>query len=249
MSELPLLVFTCLTGLSAGSYLVATVFGLVQKRTYRTLAFNIVCLVALGVGLLGVLFHLGHPERFLNAFANPTSMITQEAYWSIPLGILMIIDAALLWKKKESGNALPMIISIVCFGLMCVTTIEYLTSYGIAGWAEWPTFFLFLFADIAMGAAFVNAFLKTEIDRIVALVCTVLYAVLCVAFIAEAVVFSGLAVGAVPFIVSLILALVATVMEIGPLRGKKLDGAKRWILFALVFISIVVARYAFYAMV
>ena len=82
-----------------------------------------------------------------------------------------------------------------------------------------------------------------------ALVCTVLYAVLCVAFIAEAVVFSGLAVGAVPFIVSLILALVATVMEIGPLRGKKLDGAKRWILFALVFISIVVARYAFYAMV
>lgn len=249
MSELPLLVFTCLTGLSAGSYFIATVFGLVQKRTYRTLAFDVVCLVALGVGLLGVLFHLGHPERFLNAFANPTSMITQEAYWSIPLGILMIIDAALLWRKKKSGNVLPMIISIVCLGLMCVTTIEYLTSYGIAGWAEWPTFFLFLFADIAMGAAFVSAFLKIEIDRTVALVCMVLYVVLCVGFIAEAVVFSGLAVGAVPFIVSFVLTLVATVMGIDPLRGKKLDMTKRWILFALVFVSIVVARYAFYAMV
>lgn len=63
MAELPLLAFTILTGLSAGGYVAATAFGVLEKRRLRTFPFDVLCLALLGLGLLGTLLHLGHPER------------------------------------------------------------------------------------------------------------------------------------------------------------------------------------------
>ena len=41
---------------------------------------------------MGVLGHLGRPERFLLALSNPSAMIAEEAYWSIAFGVLMLVD-------------------------------------------------------------------------------------------------------------------------------------------------------------
>ncbi len=118
MAELPLLAFTILTGLSAGGYVAATAFGVLEKRRLRTFPFDVLCLALLGLGLLGTLLHLGHPERFLNALANPSAMIAQEAYWSIPFGTLVLVDAILVKARDYRGRALPLAASVLACGLM-----------------------------------------------------------------------------------------------------------------------------------
>ena len=82
ISEFPLFLFTTLGGLAAGAYVAAAIFPDVDRKPKRPWLFPLVCLALLGVGLLGVLGHLGRPERFLLAMSNPSSMIAEEAYWS-----------------------------------------------------------------------------------------------------------------------------------------------------------------------
>ena len=97
---LPLLVFTTLAGTAAGAYAVNAV-RLPQKGAQeRAWLFPLVCLVLLGVGLLGTLAHLGQPLRFINGMANPASMISQESYWSIAFGIVLVVDLALQGQRE-----------------------------------------------------------------------------------------------------------------------------------------------------
>ena len=76
ISEFPLFAFTTLAGLSGGAYVAAAVFGGADAgEKKRAWLLPLVCLVLLGLGLLGCLGHLGRPLMFMNALANPTSMI------------------------------------------------------------------------------------------------------------------------------------------------------------------------------
>lgn len=247
MAELPLLIFTVLTGLSAGGYVMATIFGLVKRQRTQTFLFDVLCLILLGAGLLGALFHLGHPERFLNALANPSAMIAQEAYWSIPFGSLVLVDAILVKVRDRQGKAIPIIASILGCGLMTVTAIAYFTSYGVPGWPELPTLFQFTVGDLSLGAAFASVFLKVDKERSLTKTCTALYAALTLVLIWEAVTFGQTTVGSAPFIVAAILMAIATGIEGMPLYKRACKPRFAQMTFGLVLVAMIIARYGFYA--
>lgn len=247
ISEFPLLVFTVLTGVAAGGYAMATLFGIMTKKANRSWLFSLACMVCLGLGLLGVLFHLGHPERFLNALANPTAMIAQEAYWSIPFGIVLLADTILLKLGKGQGQVLPIVGSLLACGLMAVTSIAYFTSYGVVGWAELPTIFLFVVGDLGLGAALALAAFPAARQKVPALLAVVLYCALFVTVAAEVVVFGGYELNAVPFMIAAVPSLVAAALQcVGIFRSGN-DGVIAWVVFALVAAAVIVARYGFYA--
>ena len=130
ISEFPLFLFTTLGGLAAGAYVAAAIFPDVDRKPKRPWLFPLVCLALLGVGLLGVLGHLGRPERFLLAMSNPSSMIAEEAYWSIAFGALMLVDFVLLLRRGASPRAVRVVAAVAAGALMCIMGWVYFTSYG-----------------------------------------------------------------------------------------------------------------------
>lgn len=48
---------------------------------------------------MGTLAHLGQPLRFMNGMANPASGISQESYWAIALGIVIVVDLVISWRS------------------------------------------------------------------------------------------------------------------------------------------------------
>ena len=250
MSELPLVIFTVLTGLAAGAYAMSIVYVAVTKKQERSWVFNAICIVLLGLGLLGALFHLGHPERFLNALSNPTSMITQEAYWAMPFGLLMLIDAILLKVRKSSPFALAIIGAIAACGLMTVTSIEYFTSYGVAPWPYPPSIFFFIVGDLAVGALLALAFFKERKEKACTLIAFVLGVIFVITLIIEACVFGSLGYGFVAFAIAALFYAVAVALLFMQIRNKNARLTSkdiRWLIFAIAIVAIVIARFAFYA--
>ena len=69
ITEFPLFIFTTLGGLSAGLVMAMALFPPAEKQERPWLA-PLVALALLGVGMLGVLFHLKRPALFLNCAPN-----------------------------------------------------------------------------------------------------------------------------------------------------------------------------------
>ena len=152
ISEFPLFLFTTLAGVAAGAYVVSVAFP-VGKDAKNTWLFPLVCLVLLAVGLAGLPLHLGRPERLLVALSQPGAMIAQEAYWSIALGVILLIDLVISKTKGSSPRGLRIVGGIAELGLMLVMSNAYFVSIGVSAWASWQTFLLFILGDLAMGAA------------------------------------------------------------------------------------------------
>lgn len=268
MSELPLLLFTVLTGLSAGGFVMATVFGLVAKEKSRTWIFSFACLVLLGAGLICVLFHLGHPERFLNGLANPRAGIAQEAYFSIALGILLFIDVRLLKLRKSKGWVIPVLASVAAIGLMVVTSWAYFTSYGITPWPSIATIAQFIFGNLALGAVFALAYnVPLRVCKCIA-IATAFSVLFALAIIAELIVFAAAHVQFAAFAVALLLVIALMVGELVALRGTGASPKERgesqagilvkitgnqdrfaWILFTIALAAVIVTRFGFYVVV
>lgn len=173
-------------------------------------------------------------------------MITQEAYWSIPFGLLVFIDAILIKVRNYQGKIIPAVASIFGCGLMIVTAIAYFTSYGVPGWSEVPTLFQFIVGDLCLGVAFVSACLKVEKKQVLAMICATLYAVLALVLVWEAVVFGATAVGVVPFVVAVVLAAIAAGIDGMPLYKKASKPSFAWVVFILILFAMVAARFGFY---
>ncbi len=248
ISEFPLFLFTTLGGLAAGSYAVSAFFPKARGGTKRPWLFPLVCIALLGAGLLGVLGHLGRPGRFLLALSNPSSMIAEEAYWSIALGVLMLVDLVLSARKGESPRAARILAAVAALGLMCIMANAYFTSYGNPAWAAWPTPVLFVAGDLGMGAALLALFDGTLYRRGSFAVSN---AVLCVlaafGMAAVGVHFSSLGYGAMPFVVGAVLAVVGAACALAAWKGKLPEKAAPVVVFACLIIGVVASRYAFYA--
>ena len=223
ISEFPLFLFTTLGGLAAGAYVAAAIFPDVDRKPKRPWLFPLVCLALLGVGLLGVLGHLGRPERFLLAMSNPSSMIAEEAYWSIAFGALML-------------------------ALMCIMGWAYFTSYGNPAWAAWQTLPLFVLGDLAMGSA-LWALMREGAYRSDAFAAAfaALGALVVASIALTAAHFAGLGHGALPFAAAVVLAAAGAAFGLLAWKGR-LPGAVAPVLaFVCAFAGVAVARYAFYA--
>lgn len=250
ISEFPLFLFTTLGGLAAGAY-VASAFlprgedGANEKRPWL---FPLVCLVLLGVGLLGVLGHLGRPERFLLALSNPSSMIAEEAYWSIAFGLLMLVDLVLLARKGESPRVVRILAAVCAFALTCIMGWAYFTAYGNPAWAAWPTLPLFVIGDLAMGAALVGLFDGARFRKVGFAVATAVFALLAAAsMVAVGVQFAATGHDIVPFVAAAVLTAAGAVFALLAWKSALRGSVAPALAFACVLVGVAVARYAFYA--
>ena len=105
ISEFPLFLFTTLGGLPRARMRQAPCSP-VGKDAKKAWLFLLICLVLLAVGLVGLPLHLGHPERMFIALTQPGAMIAQEAYWSIALGVILLVDLVLSKVKGASPRVL-----------------------------------------------------------------------------------------------------------------------------------------------
>lgn len=169
MNDLPisLLIFTISSGIGAGLIIFYTVIKLSYPNifenqnvdshggsVFKTISTKVylISIILLGIGLIASAAHLGHAFRFLNAFANPNSMISEEAYWSIAFGVLLLIILVRTLRKKEPPKILLVLTSVTGLGLLIVTSLVYTKSLGIPAWNHGVTPILFVFSAILMGS-------------------------------------------------------------------------------------------------
>lgn len=246
ISEFPLFVFTTFAGLAAGAYAASAAFP-DKSEAKRPWLFPLAMLALLAIGLLGCLGHLHHPERFMNALWNPMAGITQEAYLSILFGIALAADFVLCVAKGAAPRPLRIVGAVFGVLLTCVMGYAYSTTLGVAAWSTPVTIPLFVFGDLAMGAALWAAlapgacagkpFRYTVIAVEAVLACTLA---------AVAARFGSLDFSAAPFVAAIVLAPVAHLALF--LAAKPAERPwVAWAAFACVLVGVVVARYAFYA--
>ena len=240
ISEFPLFLFTTLAGLGGGAYALSAVFP-TGKDAKRAWLFPLVCLVLLGVGLIGLPLHLGHPERMFIALTQPGAMIAQEAYWSIALGIILLVDVVLCKTKGAAPRALRAVGAIAALGLMFVMANAYFASKAIAAWASWQTFPLFILGDLAMGAALLALFdADLAKDAKFVLVAAVLSAL-------EAVHFAGVGADMILLAIGAVAAVVAAIVQFVAKSGKIAPRTAAIAAFVCVFVGVALSRYGFYA--
>lgn len=247
ISEFPLFIFSTCSGLAAGAYIFGAFFSRKEYRVKWSWLYSLVLLALLGIGLCGTLGHLGHPERFLNALANPQAMITQEAYWSIGFGILLLVDFVFCFKKKEVPYVVQVIGAFAALGLILVTSWAYFSCYAVTVWNQLATLPLFVVGDLAMGGALFGAFVcMHERQNIYKYAMIVLEILLLITLGCEAYVFAQAGQSVVLYVIALVIGPLAT-LGIMVFSKKQYCDAYFWALFVCTFLSVAFARYCFYA--
>lgn len=163
---LTLLVFSVLGGASAGLAVMnfAVPLGKQAQDRKKNAEFivYVVALVLLGIGLIASMLHLGQPFRFLNGLSNPSSMISQESYWSIGLGILMLACAILAKMKGEIPTILKGLTAFAACGLLVVSALAYALPLGMIGWSDGSTVPFIILGNLILGTAILALLDKSE---------------------------------------------------------------------------------------
>lgn len=163
---LPLLVFTTFAGIAAGAYVVAALSSAITPAEggagAKPWVFPLVCMVLLAVGLVGTLAHLGQPLRFINGMMNPGSMISQECYWAIAFGVLLVVDVAFSWFKGATLAAVRWVGAVAACGLMVVTGLAYQACAFMPAWSDTITVPVFAVGDLALGMGLYLLFAKDD---------------------------------------------------------------------------------------
>lgn len=171
---LPLIIFTTFAGAAAGAYAVDALCGNgkpaaaadgskgVQAGKGAAWLFPLVCVILLGIGLCGTLAHLGQPLRFMNGMSNPASGISQESYWAIGMGLVMVVDLVLSWKSGKTNRVVRWVGGAVACGFMIVTGLAYFDCLGLVAWRGAATIPMFVVGDIALGAALCAVLYRCE---------------------------------------------------------------------------------------
>lgn len=246
ISEFPLFLFTTLAGASAGTCAIRAAFPLAKDRK-RPWLFSLVCIVLLGFGLLGVLFHLAQPAMFLNALANPTAGIAQEAYCSILFGLLLLADIICDLKRKGgSPRALQVACGIVGLVLTFIMGMSYVGNFGVPAWATWSTVAQFVVGDLAFGAALYLAFEKNALSNVPFRITFIaVAAVFAVVLVFEGMHFNSLGLDSILFWVSEVFVLAAIICAAITHR-KDAPVTLYAVALACALIGVCVARWGFY---
>ncbi len=246
MTEFPLFLFTTLGGIAAGACAVRAVLPLTKERK-QTWLFPLICIALLGIGLIGVLFHLARPAMFLNALANPQAGIAQEAYCSIVFGLLLLADLICDLKRKDGS---PRVLQIICGAVGLILTfimgMSYVGNFGVPAWTTWATVAQFVVGDIAFGTALYLAFDKDALSKVPFRATFIaVAAVFAIVLVFEGTHFNAVGLDSLLFWVSIIFMLAGIALAA---INKRKDVPKSLYAAALacVFIGVCVARWAFY---
>ncbi|MDQ7093729.1 DmsC/YnfH family molybdoenzyme membrane anchor subunit [Desulfosporosinus sp. PR] len=156
-TEWPLIIFTILTQMAVGTYIVLAILrALLAKKIEPQTAAKLTNIGLLAVGpvmavaLLISLFHLGSPLIAFYSIANlGTSWLSREILFSGLFFFLWIISYYFIMKNK-SGNALNWITAIV--GLLAVFSMSNIYSSSIMpAWMAADTFVSFFGTTIVLG--------------------------------------------------------------------------------------------------
>ena len=245
ISEFPLFVFTTLAGLSGGAYVARAVFDSKDSEVgaKRAWLLPLVCLVLLGAGLLGCLGHLGRPLMFMNALANPTSMIAEEAYWSIAFGIVVLIDVALCLKKGACPRGLHIAGAVFACVLMAAMSNAYFSSHAVAAWTNLATWPMFIVGDLVMGFALYGAVATMAVEAKAVLPVAVFGVLFALAAAGEAFVFVAAGADAALIVVGAVLAALGAAVALATKKDKR----TAVVVFVVLFAAVAIARYGFYA--
>lgn len=254
ITEFPLFIFTTLGGIAAATYLFAAIFTFSRNEDAsvdpgRPWLLPLVCILLLGIALLGVLGHLGRPERFLNALANPNSMISEEAYWSMGFGIFALVDLILCFRTGRTNRIVRILGAACATILMCVMSWTYFTSWGVTAWTSFPTLLLlFIFGDLAMGCALYALFDTTRatagrVDNLR----TVLGILAALSVASVSIPFAAAGHSIIAFIIAALVVLIGALLPRFTVRSNLPTGKTSAIAFVVIVVGIAIARYAFYA--
>ena len=244
ISEFPLFLFTLLGGAAAGAYAIAGVFP--DYRRERRWVLPLIALVALAIGGIALLLHVGHPERMLNAFANPQAGITLEGFATIAFGVFVLVDLAFSMKGK-TVKAISVFAGISGVLLLCAFGYAYAEYLAVAQWGSWQSYPLFILEGLAVGVSLIGVCAPQSYGNARLAVCAVvLLALSAVATVAEGAHFAACGALSAPFFVGAVLQVAA-----GAIVVAKRSQPATWVapcVFALAFAGVAVARYAFYCM-
>lgn len=168
--EWALIIFTILTEMSVGSFLVlGTVHFFVERKAGLKEADRmsdwvlIAIVVALGLGMLASLFHLGNPINAYKAVTNVgLSALSREILSGVTFAVLALLFVALQWFKVGSAR-LRDVIALVTAVVGVVFVFFQSRIYMLATQPSWNTplttvsFFVstLLLGVLAIGAALV----------------------------------------------------------------------------------------------
>ncbi len=246
ISEFPLFMFTTLAGIAAGAYAMNAIVPLDSHRT-RPWLFGLVCLVLLGVGCLGLLFHLGHPERVFNAFRNPAAGITQEGFAAVLFGLAVLADVTIAAKGGKPVRWLQIVAAVLGVALTVAMGFAYFVTVGTPAWANPAVVPFFVAGNLAMGAGFYLLFNRAALaSGVFTVYHVVVEVVTAISLAVLAAHFAACGYTGMPFIVAVVVAPVATVVLnlVGRKNGSPIMA---YALFACALVGVAVARYAFYA--
>ncbi|MEL7563822.1 MAG: DmsC/YnfH family molybdoenzyme membrane anchor subunit [Dehalobacterium sp.] len=167
MNKIPisLIVFTILSGLSAGTYIFINLIALLLPQGGLITIekpLTIACLIVMCIGLLASATHLGKPLRMPNALANVKSMIAQEGYWGLIFVLVLFLASFQVFSNNYPWLWLRVIGVAVAVGLLFVTSFVYVRAKGIPAWSNSSTIFSFLFSAALMGSVVCLAFLSSH---------------------------------------------------------------------------------------
>lgn len=248
MSEMPLLLFTLLTGVVAGAYAVRPLL-VSGEEGRRALVFSLVCLIVVGVGSLCAVGHLARPERVFNVLNNPGSSLTMEGLCSGVFAGLILVETVLAGMSCGRKKWLTVLTALAALLLMCVQTYAYATSYGNAVWSSSSTLPFFLLGDLAVGASLL---LLLDVQDANAQRVRPLVGVLCLAW---AVSLLWMATTIAPYdggllgmtVVAAVLSLACAVCAFMGVRKLEGSAGARTAFFVMALVALSLSRYAFYA--
>ena len=245
ITEFPLCVFTTLGGLAAGAYAASAFSPIGKEGRAKACLLPLMCLVLLAISAVALLFHLGHPERALNAFANPRAGIAQEGFASVLFGAVVVTDLALTWKKGSSPRALRWVGAVCAALLMGAMALAYCALKGVPAWGALPTIPFFAFGDLAMGAMLIAMLVeKNKVENISR--AAVVLGILAVGAVAwETVYFANLGLGVGLLVSGGVLVALATLASAA--ASRKRTSALLIASFVLVMAGVALARYGYYA--
>ena len=248
IQEFPLFIFTLLGGAAGCSYVFAALFPLEKPQRTRKVALPLVALILLAVSGLTLLTHLGHPERMFNAFGNPSAGITQEGVVMICFGVIVLVDFVMCAVNDRDIRWLKIVGGVFGLLLSCVMANAYFQMLGKPCASNPVVVPMFIFGNLATGAALYSLFMARPFDKSAFkwsdFVVTVIAAL---TFCALVPVFEANQLSVAPFVIATIVVLAGAVCMLIAGKCEKFDFTV--VVCALVFIGVMVARFAFYSVI
>ncbi len=249
IAEFALFVFTTLGGVAVGLYASSALCTVEGRR--HNLMLTIIPLILLCIGGIALMLHLGHPERMLNAFSNLQAGIAMEGVSTVVFGGIVFIDCILTIAKRTVPRALRILGAIAGLALCSVMGYAYYSYEAVAMWHTAATIPFFVLCDVACGGLLFGALMEEGRKSTAFVLTETVFAAIAVSmFLIETAVASAVGKPSAPYVAATVLAIAAVVFVARSGSAKKAGGpAPAWTAFALMFVALVVARYAFYSVI